>query len=147
MPILNEEVADIGFVGSDIYEEERFTTKGIDITFRGVSKPLGKFVLAAAAKSAPGIAYVVRRAETISVATKYPTTLARFAASKSLNLQCVCEPTGSVEAMVNLGLSDTVFDIKVTGDTLRDNGMKVISEGDNVTAGLVYKNLKLNGTL
>ena len=62
-----------------------------------------------------------------TIATAFPRTTQRFFAGKSIDVR-VMEMMGSMEIMVALQLSDGIVDIVETGDSLRENHLKVIAE-------------------
>ena len=62
-----------------------------------------------------------------TVATSFPFITKDFFARNGVNIE-VIEMNGSVEIMVALGLADAIVDIVETGDSLRDNNLKVFCD-------------------
>lgn len=62
-----------------------------------------------------------------TIATAFPRTTQRFFASRGIDVR-VIEMMGSMEIMVALQLSDGIVDIVETGDSLRENHLKVLAE-------------------
>lgn len=62
-----------------------------------------------------------------TIATAFPHTTQRFFASRGIDVR-VMEMMGSMEIMVALQLSDGIVDIVETGDSLRENHLKVLAE-------------------
>ncbi|MBN2736191.1 MAG: ATP phosphoribosyltransferase [Spirochaetales bacterium] len=61
------------------------------------------------------------------VATSFPRIAGDYFRSQNINVTLL-EMSGSLEIMVGLKLADAIVDIVETGDTLRDNQLKVFSE-------------------
>ena len=62
-----------------------------------------------------------------TIATSFPHTTQQFFANQGVNV-CVLEMQGSMEIMVSLQLADGIVDIVETGDSLRENHLKVLAE-------------------
>ena len=62
-----------------------------------------------------------------TIATAFPRTTQRFFAARGIDVR-VMEMMGSMEIMVALQLSDGIVDIVETGDSLRENHLKVLAE-------------------
>lgn len=76
------------------------------------------------------------------IASSYPRTL-KAALKKQGVSASIIEIQGSVEICPALGLSDAVFDITQTGNTLRENGLKIIEKIADSQAVLI-KNCNSN---
>ncbi len=63
-----------------------------------------------------------------TIATSFPQVTQGYFARNGVHDVQIVEMTGSVEIMVALGLADAIVDIVETGDSLRDNNLKVFSE-------------------
>ncbi|MFW5808166.1 MAG: ATP phosphoribosyltransferase [Spirochaetota bacterium] len=63
-----------------------------------------------------------------TVATSFPRVSERYFSENGVENVRVVEMNGSVEIMVALGLADAVVDIVETGDSLRDNNLRIFSE-------------------
>lgn len=118
---LDAKVADIGFTGLDIVEEE-----GIDLD---VIKrfDFGYCDMVVAVKEEDKIEKVEDLPDVINVATSFPNIAKKFFASKG-KVAKIIEVTGAVEITPNLGLSDVIVDITSSGSTLKQNRLKVIDK-------------------
>jgi ATP phosphoribosyltransferase len=72
----------------------------------------------------------------LRVATKYPRTAARHFGSRGVAVELI-QLSGSVELASVLGLADCIVDLVETGNTLRENGLKIIEVITDSTARLV----------
>ena len=63
------------------------------------------------------------------VATKYMNLTRRFFASKGFNDYRIVESLGATEGTPAAGTAELIVDITTTGETLRANGLKVLSDG------------------
>lgn len=101
-------IADIGIVGSDIIMEDTFNILNVS------QLPFGECYFALAGP--PGI-------ERFNVvASKYTNISAKYFKEKKQDVELI-HLHGSVELAPLLGLADGIVDIVQTGDTLRDNGL------------------------
>ena len=101
-------IADIGIVGSDIIMEDTFNILNVS------QLPFGECYFALA--GTPGI-------ERFNVvASKYTNISAKYFKEKKQDVELI-HLHGSVELAPLLGLADGIVDIVQTGDTLRDNGL------------------------
>lgn len=62
-----------------------------------------------------------------TIATSFPVMTTEFFKDRGVDIKCV-EMKGSVEIMVDLHLADAIVDIVETGDSLRDNNLKVFRD-------------------
>ncbi len=62
-----------------------------------------------------------------NIATSFPVLTADYFKKNNVNVNCI-EMNGSVEIMIALNLAHAIVDIVETGDSLRDNNLKVFSE-------------------
>ncbi len=121
IPILVEKgVIDIGITGIDLVEE-----KGADL-LRLKDLDFGRCRLCVAVhESLTGDDLFLLEGKTI--ATSFPETTRNFFADKGVNVSVV-EMNGSVEVMIALNLASAIVDLVETGDSLRDNNLKVFAE-------------------
>lgn len=121
IPILVEKgVIDIGITGIDLVEE-----KGADL-LRLKDLDFGRCRLCVAVhESLTGDDLFLLEEKTI--ATSFPETTRNFFADKGVNVSVV-EMNGSVEVMIALNLASAIVDLVETGDSLRDNNLKVFAE-------------------
>ena len=71
-----------------------------------------------------------------TIATKYPRVALSFFEGKGMDVNIV-KIEGSVELAPIVGLADAIVDIVETGNTLRENGLKVIEEIAPVSARMI----------
>ena len=72
----------------------------------------------------------------IRVATKYPRVAAEHFGSRGMSVEII-QLSGSVEVAPLLGLADCIVDLVETGQTLRENGLRIIEEIAESTARLI----------
>lgn len=118
---LDAKVADIGFTGLDIVEEEGIE---LDVIKRF---DFGYCDMVVAVKEEDKIEKVEDLPDVINVATSFPNIAKKFFASKGKTAKII-EVTGAVEITPNLGLSDVIVDITSSGSTLKQNRLKVIDK-------------------
>ena len=118
--LINAGVVDAGITGSDLVLERKADVETV------LSLGYGRCRLCVAVKdSYPHDGIEPLKGKTI--ATSFPHITGRFFEEKGVPVNCV-EMNGSVEIMVALGLADAIVDIVETGDSLRDNNLKVLSD-------------------
>ncbi len=121
IPILVAEgAADLGIVGRDLVTEngcERSVRQLLDLDF-------GHCRLAVAARERSGIK-TVRNLKGKKVAVSMVHSARKYFRRKKIKTELL-EVSGSVEIMVALGMADAIVDLVESGDTLRDNGLRVI---------------------
>lgn len=121
IPVLAAQgVIDLGITGSDLVLE-----RGSDVQ---TLMPLdfGKCRLCVAVREELDI-QDLSFFEGKKIATSFPEITKRFFSDKGVNVSTI-EMNGSVEIMVALGLADAIVDIVETGDSLRDNNLKVFTD-------------------
>ena len=119
-------VADIGIVGSDVlYEDEREPYEMLDLEIGRC-----QFCIASTPDYDP---FDYRRK---IVATKYPRTAARYFQEKGEDIEII-KIEGSVEIAPLLGLADAIVDIVETGDTLRENGLVIFEKMMPISTRLI----------
>lgn len=119
-------VADIGIVGSDVlYEDEREHYEMLDLE-------IGKCQFCVASTPSYNPDDYRRKI----VATKYPKTAAHYFQEKGEDIEII-KIEGSVEIAPVLGLADAIVDIVETGDTLRENGLVVFEEMSPISTRLI----------
>ena len=112
--------ADIGVVGKDtILEEGRKVHEVLDL---GYGKC--KMCVCGHKEAAP----LLQHHELIRVATKYPNIAKDYFYNTKHQTVEIIKLNGSIELAPILGLSDVIVDIVETGTTLRENGLKVVTE-------------------
>lgn len=118
--------ADVGIVGKDILLENRSDV------YELMDLNIGKCRMAVAAPEG----YVEDPDRTLRVATKYVNVAKDFYSGKNRDIEII-KLNGSIELAPILGLSDVIVDIVETGNTLRENNLKVIEEFQNISARFI----------
>ena len=109
--------ADIGIVGKDILAES-----GADV-YELLDTGLGRCRMCVAAPAD----YQDDPGRPVRVATKFVYIAKAYYASQGRDIDII-KLNGSIELAPILGLSDVIVDIVETGTTLRENGLKVVTE-------------------
>lgn len=65
----------------------------------------------------------------LRVATKYPRLVRGFFLQKGINYFTIVASTGAIEVAPTMGFADIIADISSSGTTLRENGLKTLSDG------------------
>ena len=118
--------ADIGIVGKDnILEAEADIYELLDLKF-GICR----FVIASL-EDIP-----LTRGSTIKVASKYPNVARKYFSKKGINAETI-KLNGSVELAPIIGLSDCILDIVETGTTIRENGLTILDNVEQISTRLV----------
>lgn len=120
-------VCDLGIVGMDTIMERGGTF--YEVLDLGFGKC--RFVLAA-----PKGADVYNGYSTKRIATKYPRVARHFFEEKGMDVEII-RIEGSVELAPILSLADGIVDIVETGVTLKENGLEVIEDIQDISARLI----------
>jgi ATP phosphoribosyltransferase len=109
--------ADIGVAGKDVLlESSADIYELLDLGF-------GKCRVAIAAPEG----WMDRSVNTLRVATKYPNIAQKYYASKSRKIR-VIKLNGSMEIAPCVNLADVIVDIVETGNTLKENNLRVVEQ-------------------
>jgi ATP phosphoribosyltransferase len=129
--------ADIGIVGKDNILESR-----ADI-YELLDLEIGKCKFSVA--GFPG--FQADPNQTLTVATKYPNVAKKHFAVKEQPIEIV-KLNGSVELAPLIGLSDVIVDIVETGSTLKENGLAVLEDIEEISTRLIVNKASFatNGT-
>ena len=119
-------IADCGIVGRDVLLESE------PDLLQPLSLNIGACRIVVAASENPQ----VNQPGILRVATKYPRIAARHFGSRGVAVELI-QLSGSVELASVLGLADCIVDLVETGNTLRENGLKIIEVITDSTARLV----------
>jgi len=121
IPVLvNSGVVDLGITGSDLVVERRADVAEI------LPLGYGKCRLCVAVRDTleeTSLSYF----EGKNIATSFPVMTEDFFRRHGVNIHCI-EMKGAVEIMINLNLASAIVDIVETGDSLRDNNLKVFGD-------------------
>ena len=121
IPVLVESgTVDLGITGSDLVLERNAKVKEI------LPLGFGKCKLCVAVKESFR-GKNLQQLKGKNVATSFPLITANFFKKKGVKINCL-EMNGSVEIMVGLNLAEAIVDLVETGDSLRDNNLKVFEE-------------------
>jgi ATP phosphoribosyltransferase len=119
-------IADCGIVGRDVLlESEPDLLQPLNLNI-GACR-----IVVAATRNPPA-----NQPGILRVATKYPRIAARHFGSRGVAVELI-QLSGSVELASVLGLADCIVDLVETGNTLRENGLKIIEVITDSTARLV----------
>ena len=121
--------ADIGIVGEDtILEEQRKIYEVLDLGF-------GKCRMCVCGPKENE--ELLKHQEFIRVATKYPNIARDFFYNKKHQTVEIIKLNGSIELAPIVGLTEVIVDIVETGTTLRENGLKVVTEFMPISARFI----------
>lgn len=118
--------ADVGIVGKDILTED-----SADV-YELLDTGLGKCRMCVAAPAD----YQDDPSRPVRVATKFVSIAKSYYASMGRDIDII-KLNGSIELAPILGLSDVIVDIVETGTTLRENGLKVVTEFMPISARFI----------
>lgn len=118
--------ADVGIVGKDI-----LTEASADV-YELLDTGLGKCRMCVAAPAD----YQDDPSRPVRVATKFVSIAKSYYASMGRDIDII-KLNGSIELAPILGLSDVIVDIVETGTTLRENGLKVVTEFMPISARFI----------
>ena len=120
-------VADIGIIGSDIIlEQQSDVYELMDLGF-------GKCKFSIAGLKDQDL---YKQDEIIKIATKYPNITKKYFQKKQQKIEII-KINGSVELAPLVGLSNVIVDIVETGNTLKANGLMVIEDMFDVSAKFI----------
>lgn len=121
IPVLVESgVVDMGITGNDLVDERH--SKISEMLRLGY----GKCRLCVAVRDENNMTDLKALAGK-TIATSFPAITSKYFKQNGVDVS-VIEMNGSVEIMVALGLADAIVDIVETGDSLRDNNLKIFSD-------------------
>lgn len=118
--------ADAGVVGKDVLDEER------PDVYELADLKIGKCKMCVAALAD----FKDDFSRPLRVASKFVRSAEEYYSSIGRRIT-VIKLNGSVELAPVLGLSDVIFDIVETGDTLKANGLRVIAEASEISARFI----------
>ena len=118
--------ADVGIVGKDILVESK------PDVYELLDLGLGKCRMCVAAKSD----FIEDKDRTLRVATKFVNIAKSHYASKNRDIDII-KLNGSIELAPLLGLSDVIVDIVESGNTIRENNLKIVEEFMPISARFI----------
>jgi len=119
--------ADLGIVGLDVILE-----KGLDV-IRLLDMKLGKCKISIGIKNEDELDW---SRPNIKVATKMVNITKNYFASRAVGVEII-KLSGSIELAPLIGLSDIIVDIVETGNTMRENGLRVAEDIMDSSAHLI----------
>lgn len=118
--------ADIGIVGKDnILESNADIYELLDLNTGKC-----KFVVAGL-KNQP-----ISQQNKLTVASKYPTVAQRFFRKNGIAVETI-KLNGSVELAPLIGMADVIVDIVETGNTIKENGLTIFEEIEDISTRLI----------
>ena len=135
---LDAKVADMGIVGLDSFYEFKVDNGNTITLIEDLG--FGKSDLVLAVPDAwldisnlndlANLSYEMRdKGKDLRIATKYPRLLSRFLNNNSIFYFQIVDASGGIEAAPFIGYADLICDITATGNTLRQNRLKIIEDG------------------
>ncbi len=122
IPVLVQNgVVDLGITGNDLIAERRASD-----VIQLMSLGYGQCRLCVAVKDEWKDS-ALESLKGMNIATSFPVMTHDYFKRNGVDVQCI-EMNGSVEIMIALNLAHAIVDIVETGDSLRDNNLKVFSE-------------------
>ncbi|MFD1038291.1 ATP phosphoribosyltransferase [Virgibacillus byunsanensis] len=118
--------ADVGIVGKDnILEAQADVYEMLDLK-------LGKCQFVVAGKSEQ----VLNNTQKLTIASKFPTVAKKHFQQNGRSVETV-KLNGSVELAPLIGLADAIVDIVETGNTLKENGLFILEEIEDISTRLI----------
>jgi len=115
---VNDNVADIGFVGENVVEEKK---RSVKVTERlGFAKCSMSLAIPKSNDYHDNGFFNGKK-----IATSYPRILGAYLSENNIDAE-IHEISGSVEIAPGIGLADAIFDIVSSGSTLISNGLKEV---------------------
>lgn len=128
--------ADLGVVGKDVLlEEGKEVCELLDLG-------LGYCRMVVAVKESSNIRDLSQIPIDGRVATKYPRITGEYFLSRGMQVDLI-KLHGSVELGPIVGLADAIVDITSTGQTLRENGLRILADVNECTARLIANPVSL----
>ena len=118
--LIDSGVVDLGITGSDLVQERKADVAHL------LNLGYGQCRLCVAVRDD----WNDDRLESLAgmnIATSFPVLTGEFFKNNKIKVNCI-EMNGSVEIMIALNLAQAIVDIVETGDSLRDNNLKVFKE-------------------
>ncbi len=126
--------ADVGVVGSDVLLEQAFDL------YEPLDLGIGRCQMIVAERADAPVDE--NAAAHLRVASKYPGITRRYLERRGLSAEII-KLSGSVELGPLTGLSDRIVDITETGETLKQNGLRIIDQVMEISTRLVVNHASL----
>ena len=137
---------DFGFVGYDLLSEKNFGYEHKTLILHE-ALGYGRCTLNFAAPNALGVdsvsdlkAYANQLAQagrTLRVATKFPKLTARFLEQHAIQPFRLIDAEGTLEIAPTIGFADVIVDLVSSGQTLRDNNLHTLENGELLRSQMV----------
>lgn len=122
--------ADLGVVGKDVLREEnKEVCELLDLG-------LGYCRLIVAVKENSPLTDVTQLPINSRIATKYPRITGEYFLSRGMQVDLI-KLHGSIELAPIVGLAEAIVDITSSGQTLRENGLRILADVEECTARLI----------
>ena len=135
---LDSNVADLGIVGLDSFYESKLDKGNLLVLIDNLG--FGKSDLVLAVPDAwldvknlvdlADLSFKMRdQGRDLRIATKYPRLVSRFLNNNSIYYFNIVDASGGIEVAPYIGYADMICDITATGNTLRQNRLKIVENG------------------
>lgn len=126
-------IADVGFCGSDVFNEGYLAGKYTSLRFKAISGAGCDLVLA----GKPSL----NLRQSLKIATSYPLQTIRYCQQRGyqIDLEALTEFGGGIEGKLISDKFNAIVDLRSSGETLRQNGLTVFDCFDTIQTGIVYK--------
>ena len=125
VPLLEEECADVGLIGSDRFEE--LNNENL-IELYDLKTGICRFALATLSN--------ISISDIKTIATKYPNIARKILSELKLNCE-IRKLNGSLEIAPNIGYSDGIIDLVQTGSTLKANNLVIVKEFKPISTRII----------
>ena len=135
---LDSNVADIGIVGLDSFYEKKIDNGNSIVIIDDIGFGSSDMVLAVPEAwfdvnnlaDLADLSFEMRdKGKDLRIATKYPRLVTRFLNQNSIYYFNIVDASGGIEVAPYIGFADMICDITATGNTLRQNRLKIIENG------------------
>ena len=135
---LDSKVADIGIVGLDSFYESKLDDGSSTVLIDNLGFGASDLVLAVPEAwldvtnliDLADLSFKMREeGRDLRIATKYPRLVSRFLNNNSIYYFNIVDASGGIEVAPFIGYADMICDITATGNTLRQNRLKIIDNG------------------
>src|SRR5699024_166078 len=83
----------------------------------------------------------IRLTSNLTVASKYPAVAQKFFAQKNISVETI-KLNGSVELAPLIGMADVIVDIVETGRTIKEDGLKITEEVDQISTSVIGNSVR-----
>ena len=135
---VDDGASDVGITGFDRFLEKRreggdsltlYEDLGFGAASLVIAVPDGWLDITSLADLADLALEFRQRGKELRIATKYPRLVSRSLHRRGINFFTLVHASGGLEAAPVMGYADLIADITASGTTLRENGLKPLSDG------------------